>query len=176
LQISGLTLKNESKGNGPPPQADSQSIPNQTSSKRETVDGSVTGSGATKQPKKKSKSKKREQMAARNRAIEFKRQFPEIEGIPTELGKKERKQILKKWKSKTKVPIEGRQEERDAVKHTPANTTFGWSELKAKALSTAGEIVLVPRIDRFPDKVKVRRAGAAKPLAGATRSDPIEVD
>ena len=112
-------------------------------------------------------------MAARTRASDFKRQFPMIEGIPAKLSKKERKFMPNRWKSKTSM--EGRQEKEEGVaKATSSKTTFDWNELKAKALSTAGEIVLVPRVD--PNNVRVRRAGAAKPLAGTTRSDPIEVD
>ncbi|KAH0556178.1 hypothetical protein GP486_005890 [Trichoglossum hirsutum] len=176
LQNSGLALEDESKGNCPPPQVVSQSIPRKPSSKKAGADG-ATGSGTKRNLKKKSKSEEREHMAARNRSIEFKRQFPEIEGVPTELSKKVRRQILKRWKSKTDVSTEGKQEKRKSTaKHATTNTTLDWNELKAKALSTAGDIVLVPRIDRFPDKVKVRRGRVTGPLAGATRSDPIEVD
>ncbi|KAH0542823.1 hypothetical protein FGG08_002777 [Glutinoglossum americanum] len=174
LQSTNPAPENGSKGKGPPPRTKQPSL------KRKTKGDGTTESDKTEHGKKRSKKKV---ISLRDRASDFKRQFPEIEGIPSELSKKQRKQMLNHWKSKKAAMeameegqgIEGRKEKaKDKVK---THTALDWDELKAKALSTAGEIVLTPRIDHFRKKLPItHRAGAAKPLAGATRSDPIEVD
>jgi hypothetical protein len=169
LEISNLTLENGSKGNGLPPQAGTQGNARPSRSKRKVERDGNTESDTARHPKKKSKSAR---MAARHRASDFKRQFPMVEGVPTELSKKERKHLLSTWKSK--ILVEGGQEkEKDAAKK---QITFDWNELKAKALSTAGEIVLAPKADRSSENLNIRSTRARKPLARATHSDPIEVD